>query len=618
MNALRRVELPAFLRPSLALAALLLLVLPLILSAYWLQVATLALILAIFATGMNLLMGFTGLDSLGQAAFYGTAGYAAAITTTTYGWSWSVATPLALAATLVLAAVFGLLAVRLRGLYFLLITAALSEVLWGAANRFGGLTGGANGLPGVPLPSDWFQSQNHFYYAILLTFGLVTLISYLILISPFGLALRAVKEREIRSATLGYNTYLLRYVIFLIAAVISAVAGILAVAFNGVVSTSNISLDTSFQVMLAVIIGGSGTYAGPLVGAAVMTVLQYLLSSYLVNSWLLVAGGVYIAITLWLPNGVLDGLNRIWTFLAGHIRPSSRQARDLRPLSPSEPALAIESPAPAMTRDGSESHESAMLVLDQVVKNFGDVHVLEGVDLQVGRGERMGIIGLNGAGKSTLFHLISGLEHPTRGHIFLESTEISRKSPYRLSRMGISRTFQVTSIYRSLTVRENVNLALLGSRRFARFQYKMWRPVGFVPDLRRQADALLEALGLTEVSDVRAAELSYGHQRQVEIALALASEPGALLLDEPTAGLSEQEIPRILRVLRGLPSDLTMVIVEHNLDFIFSLVDRVVVLHRGRIFKEGPSMAIREDPELKDLYFGSGATAGGELRRAGL
>jgi branched-chain amino acid transport system ATP-binding protein len=184
--------------------------------------------------------------------------------------------------------------------------------------------------------------------------------------------------------------------------------------------------------------------------------------------------------------------------------------------------------------------------------------------------------------------------------------------------MGLSRTFQVTSIYRSLTVRENVNLALLGSRRFAGFQYKMWRPVGLVPDLRRQAEALLEALGLTEVSEVRTAELSYGHQRQVEIALALASEPGALLLDEPTAGLSEQEIPRILRVLRGLPSDLTMVIVEHNLDFIFSLVDRVIVLHRGRIFKEGPSMAIREDPELKDLYFGSGAMSGRELRQAGL
>jgi ABC-type branched-subunit amino acid transport system ATPase component/ABC-type branched-subunit amino acid transport system permease subunit len=607
-----------FRRPSLALTALLLVLLPVILPAYWLQVASLALILGIFATGMNLLMGFTGLDSLGQAAFYGSAGYVVAITTTTYGISWWLAAPLALVAAVALAAIFGLLAVRLRGLYFLLITVALSEVLWGGANVFGSLTGGANGLPGVPLPFAWLQSQYHFYYTILLIFVLVTIVSYVIVISPFGLALRAVKERETRSATLGYNTYLLKYAVFLIAAAISAVAGILAVAFNGVVSTDDISLDTSFKVMLAVIIGGSGTYAGPLLGAAVMTVLQYLLSSYLVNSWLIIAGCVYIAVTLWLPNGVMDGLNRAIGSISSRILPASRQHRPRGAGTPSEPTLAAGRATPVAAPADWSPHRSDMLVLDHVVKNFDDVRVIEGVDLRVRQGERVGIIGLNGAGKSTLFHLISGLEHPTLGRILLRGKEISREAPHKLSRMGISRTFQVTSIYRSLTVRENVILASLGGGRFARFQYKVWRPVSRVPALRSYVDSLLEALGLSAVSEVSAAELSYGHQRQVEIALALASEPSILLLDEPTAGLSELEMPHILRVLRGLTRDLTLVLVEHNLDFIFRLVDRVVVLHRGRIFKDGPSMAVREDAELKALYFGKGATTGGKIRQASL
>jgi branched-chain amino acid transport system ATP-binding protein len=247
------------------------------------------------------------------------------------------------------------------------------------------------------------------------------------------------------------------------------------------------------------------------------------------------------------------------------------------------------------------------LQLTGIGKSFGDVRVLEDVDLQVALGERVGIIGLNGAGKTTLFQVVTGVYAPSAGRIVLFGTDATALPASSRALLGLARTFQVTLLYPKLTAAENVALALLG-RRHRRYQFVLWRALDRMPDVQQRIDELLAAVGLEDLHDVEVRYLSYGHQRQVEIALALASDPALLLLDEPTAGLSQAEMPAMLRLLKTLPPDLTILVVEHNLELIFEVVERVVVLHQGRVLLDGSPQEIQADPDVRRLYLGSRAT----------
>ncbi len=598
--------------------------LPFYIPPYWLDIATLAVIASIFAIGLNLLMGYTGLDSLGQAAFFGMAAYVVGILTATYGTSWALAAPAGLAAATALAAAFGLIAVRLRGLYFLLITLALGQVLWGAANRWGDLTGGANGLSGVTMPFDWLVDPAPFYWFALAILVLVGLAAYLLIESPFGLSLKAIRERELRSTTLGFQTYRHKYVVFVIAGFMAAVAGELSAAYNGFVSTEDLSLTSSFQVMLMVILGGTGTFWGPVIGAVGIQTLQYELSTLIKDGWLLVLGVIYIAGTIWLPGGLVGLADRLATR-----RRRRRAARSPGAEAPADEAEPTASPQPppapvqsaqvervaTVTPTAELTGNETILELAEVSKSFGDVTVLTGVNLALRAGERVGIIGLNGAGKTTLFHTISGLQRPTSGRILVGGRDVTRLPANKRTDLGLARTFQVTTLYPGLTAVENVVVALLG-RRYRHLQFVMWRRVRGLDDLLERAHELLAAVGIREMADVEVRYLSYGHQRQVEVALALASEPALLLLDEPTAGLAQSETPAMARLLRALPAELTLLIVEHNLELIFQVVDRVVVLHEGRLIIDDCAAAVRESPEVRELYFGSRVSAADTPRAA--
>jgi branched-chain amino acid transport system ATP-binding protein len=230
------------------------------------------------------------------------------------------------------------------------------------------------------------------------------------------------------------------------------------------------------------------------------------------------------------------------------------------------------------------------------------------VTLSVKPGERVGIIGLNGAGKTTLFHVISGLEPPSSGRIALFGRDMTTALPSRRAALGLSRTFQITLLYPSLTVRENMDVALLGST-FRRYRFQLWAPLASFRDLEARSRELLEAIGLWSYRDTEVRHLSYGHQRQLEVALALAPEPSLLLLDEPTAGLAQPEIASMQRLLASLPPELTVLAVEHHLEFIFEFVERVLVLHQGSVLTDGLPSAVRQDPQVRDLYFGAHTAA---------
>jgi ABC-type branched-subunit amino acid transport system ATPase component/ABC-type branched-subunit amino acid transport system permease subunit len=610
---------------GLAGFALLAAVVPWVFPSYWLTIATLSLVYAILAMGLNLLMGYTGLDSLGQAAFFGLGSYGLGVLTVRYGWNWWSAACAAAVLGTVAAAVMGLIAVRLRGLYFLLVTLAMSQVLWGADYRWGTFTGGANGLElGGGRPSQWFYSDVHFYYFTLGVFAAVAVAVYLVIISPFGLTLKGIREREVRSQTLGYATYAHTYIVFILAGVAAAIAGVLGAAYNGIASPSDLALDQSFAPMLMVILGGSGTVIGPVLGAIGITALQYELSTLWVNYWPIVLGAVYVLATVYLPDGVVRGVGEVWRRFGPAGRATEEAPAEERLLEsggPSPPGAESLAGAPAAGLPRASHRATARrggsptaLELAGVSKVFGDLHVLTGIDLAVAAGERVGIIGLNGAGKTTLFHVISGIQRPSRGRIALFGRDVTCAPPSRRAALGLSRTFQVTLLYPRMTAEENIDVALLGSV-YRRYRFRMGRPLRAYADVRARSHDLLQAVGLWPYREIEVRHLSYGHQRQLEIALALAPEPALLLLDEPTAGLSQGEIVGMRRLLASLPRDLTVLIVEHHLEVIFEFVERVLVLHEGRILMDGPPSAVREDARVRDLYFGAHAAAAGARQR---
>jgi ABC-type branched-subunit amino acid transport system ATPase component/ABC-type branched-subunit amino acid transport system permease subunit len=582
---------------------------PALFPGYWITIATLALIYAIAAIGLNLLMGYTGLDSLGQAAFFGLGSYGLGLLTVKYGVGWWPAAVAAIAIGTAGATVIGAIAVRTRGLYFLLITAAMGQVLWGADYRWGAFTGGADGLElGGGRPSAWFYSDLHFYYFTLAVFAALATLMCLVIVSPFGLTLKSIRDREVRSQTLGYVTYTHKLLAFVIAGIATTIAGILSAAYNGIASPSDLALDQSFAVMLMVILGGSGTMTGPIVGAILITALQLELSRFWPNTWPIILGIIYVLATIYLPDGIVRGFARLGRLSAPH---RVAALADTSEVSETVGAVATPSTAPqpfASLAGNRGTRFAPALALQDVSKSFGDLQVLSDVTLSVKQGERVGIIGLNGAGKTTLFHVISGLESPSGGRVALFGRDMTSAPPSRRAALGLSRTFQITLLYPSLTVRENMDVALLGST-FRRYRFRLWAPLATYRDLEARSRELLEAVGLWSYRDAEVRHLSYGHQRQLEVALALAPEPSLLLLDEPTAGLAQPEIASMQRLLASLPPELTVLAVEHHLEFIFEFVERVLVLHQGSVLTDGLPSAVRQDSQVRDLYFGAHAAA---------
>jgi branched-chain amino acid transport system ATP-binding protein len=232
---------------------------------------------------------------------------------------------------------------------------------------------------------------------------------------------------------------------------------------------------------------------------------------------------------------------------------------------------------------------------------FGGLEALRDIELTLSPGERSALIGPNGAGKTTLFNVISGTLRPTMGRIFISGADVTALAPHRRARLGLSRTFQTTNLFRNLTVRENVLLALqaLGWKRLS-----LLRPISSHTDLERRAQKLLEQWGLQDAADQFVKSLSYGDQRQVELVLAVAGEPRLLLMDEPTAGLSAAETQRVRKMLQQLDPEMTVLLIEHDLDVAFSVAQRITVLHLGAVVVEGTPAEVRKDPKVQEIYLG--------------
>ena len=247
-------------------------------------------------------------------------------------------------------------------------------------------------------------------------------------------------------------------------------------------------------------------------------------------------------------------------------------------------------------------YDGPSLALRGLSKSFGGLQAVKDVTLELFPGSRMGIIGPNGAGKTTLFHLITGVIPPTSGQILLFGREVTRWPAYRRTALGMARTFQITTLFPRLTVLDNVLLAVQGLRRM---KFVMWRPLLSYRDVYTKARTLLERLGFWDRRQAEVRHLSHGEQRQLEIILALASDPQLLLLDEPVAGLSAGESQEMAQFLRGLDPTLAILIIEHDMDVAFAVVDSITVLHYGEAVEAGSPERIRASPRVRDIYLGT-------------
>ena len=573
-------------------------VVPQFVGPFMLSILVLIVIFAVLAMSLDLLMGYTGMESLGQAAFFGMAGYTVAILTTRYEVGWQLAIPIALVASVATAAIGGALAVRLTGLFFLVMTLVFAQVLWGLAENWGQVTGGHLGLHGITRPFDALDTDLTFYYVALGVCLVSGLVMYRLVRSPFGLTLRGIKDSELRMRTSGYNVWLHRFIVFVIAGLFAGIAGVLYTYSTQFISPTILGVETSFEAMLMVIVGGAGTLTGPVIGAAVVTGLRNYLSVYLDN-WLIVLGLAYIVTVFFAPRGILGLVPRRW-------RAASAVGQEP---AVADPSLDVRSsPAGSMGRgrdrstvaqDGQGPAET--LRLEGIGKTFGRVRAVHDVSLTVFAGTRRAIVGPNGAGKTTLFNLITGVYKPSHGSIHLFGRNVTSVPSHVRTRMGLSRTYQITNLFPSLTVMNNVRLGVLGVRRQ---KYVMHLPATSLNRVTERCRSLLEMADLWDERDSLVRNLSYGHQRQLELIVTLASDPQVLLLDEPAAGLSLAESRSMVELIKALDPHLTVLIIEHDMDVAFEVASEVTVMHLGEILAEGTAEEIRANETVREVYFG--------------
>ena len=287
--------------------------LPPFLPSYWLTILTQMLIFGVLAMSLNILMGYTGIPSFGHCAYFGASAYVVAILSTRYQVGFLGCVASGLVAAIALGAIFGLLLSHTGGVYFLMITLALGMVVWGLAFRWVSMTGGDNGIAGIPRPDLGMISLDDpivFYYAVFLVFAIVISFSYIFIHSPFGQSLLGIRESESRMRNLGYNTWLHKYLVIIVAGTFSGVSGILWAYYNGFVSPMDAELTSSFEVFLMVILGGAGTLVGPAVGAGLVIFLKNFISAY-THRWLLIIGAIYILSIMYFPGGLVELFTRL-------------------------------------------------------------------------------------------------------------------------------------------------------------------------------------------------------------------------------------------------------------------------------------------------------------------
>lgn len=576
------------------------------------------LVWGLFGIGFDILFGFTGLLSFGQAALYGTGGFFAAYLLTQAGFPHVVtALFLGMIASAVVGYLVGLIALRRTGIYFAMITVAIGEVFYFVEfNPLADWTGGENGLPGVPSPSFdlgftkiAFSSGWSLYIFLAFWYFIGIVIALRIIRSPVGAALRAIRDNPLRASAVGHNIHGYKLTAFVIAAAYAGFAGGLLGVMQAFMPPDAFMFHTSAELVMMSAIGGTGTLFGPLLGATIWLFLQDFLQAALGlgAAWKLVLGLIFVLLVCFLRRGIIGGIIDLYNLVTGKkaAREAAAEAAEAADaagaLEPSSSAGGT--PQLALRAREGDSYQGPILQATGLTKRYGGLAANSDINFTVNHGELRGIIGPNGAGKSTFFKMLTCEVPPTSGKIVFEGNDITGQSVTDVCQLGLTKSYQVNQLFSNLTVRENVTIAVLAAVR-GKFKLDMFRRIDKVPGVTEQVNQTLAMVNLTKRADTPVAVLAYGEKRRLEIGLALANSPSLLLLDEPLAGMSPRERVETVKLLRSISQGRTMIIIDHDMDALFELVEKVTVLQEGRLLVEGTPEEIKGNPIVQEAYLG--------------
>ena len=588
------------------IVAIALVVLPFAFGDTGLDLLTRILLWGLFGLGFSLLFGFAGLLSFGQAAFYGTGGFVTAylLTGNVIGNVW-----LGIVAGVVAAGVFsllvGYLALRRVGIYFAMITLAFGELSYFLENSpLSAFTGGENGLPGIPAPSLQVGSFHYAftggwpsYELIAALFFVGYLLARFIIQSPVGSVLIGINQNPTRTAALGHNVPGYKLAVFVLAAAYAGLAGALLGIFQSYMPPGAFALETSGQLVIQTVIGGAEILLGPAIGAAIWLSLRDFLQQVPVlgDLWKFILGFAFVLLVTLLRRGVGGELYALWL----RYRPGGLMGAAAAERARLAPAEVVELLQPVHTpKDGELA-----LDVQSVSKSYGGIHANADVTFQVPAGALYAVIGPNGAGKSTFLRMLAGEEHPDTGSIRVNGVARTAADVTDAAQNGVAKSFQINQLFPQLTVRQNLRLGASGRYR-GRLRFDMFRRANSMAPVEKMVDALLDELGLAEHADVLVDTLAYGEKRRLELGLALSSRPSVLLLDEPLAGLSPAEREDVKQLIKNIRKGRTIVLVEHDMDAVFELAERIMVMHDGSRLTEGDVESIQKDERVQQAYLG--------------
>jgi branched-chain amino acid transport system permease protein len=566
------------------------------------------LVWGLFGIGFDILFGYTGLLSFGQSAFFGTGGFIAAYLLVHNLMSDVIAALfVGMFGAAVVGALVGAIALRRTGIYFAMITVAIAETFFFIENSpLSHWTGGENGIPGVPTPAFSIGSFSYHvgngwsmygFLAVCYFIGIV--IALRIVRSPVGAVLHAIRDNPLRARALGHAVGLYKLTAFVIAAAYAGFAGGLLGVLQGFMPPEAFTFGTSGQLIMQTAIGGTGTLFGPLVGAAVWLFLRDFLQAALGlgAAWKLVLGVVFVLLVCFLRRGLIGGIADLaHRFTA---RPEPPEPEEAPAIDTTAPLASVGAPR----RRDEAPFSGPVIEAKGITKFFGGIVANRDINFAVEQGELRGIIGPNGAGKSTFFKMLTCEMAPTSGRILFHGRDITGMDVAKVCQLGLTKSYQVNQLFTRMTLRDNVVIAALAERRGV-FRLDMLRRLNRVPGLDTQVESTLALVGLAARADVPVAELAYGEKRRLEIALALASSPSLLLLDEPLAGMSPRERAETVQLLKNIRRGRTLVVVEHDMDALFELAERITVLHEGALLAEGTPAEIQKNALVQEAYLG--------------
>lgn len=552
-------------------------------NTYYLFLLAMIAITTMVGVGLNVLIGLSGQVSIGHAGFFAIGAYTGSLLITKAGWNFWLALGLAGITAAVTGVALAAPALRVTGPYLAMVTIAFGIIVERVLIEWVSLTGGFGGIS-VPKPSLLgLQPSLRLVVVLAIACAALAVVTFTLLKQhSWGKAFQAVKDDEIAAASVGLNVLQIRVVAFAISAALTGIAGVFFASAVGFISPDSFTFYRSILFLLVVILGGLNTAEGAIFGAVILVVLPEFLHDF--ADYQLIVFGSLLILTLWIaPNGLVSLFTDRFKRTAP-VYPLSTPPNDI-------PALI------------GHHQERSRLEVNQVGIRFGGLQALQNVDLTAEPGTITAVIGPNGAGKTTLLNLISGFYRTQSGNITLGTIDLTNQSSLAIAHAGVTRTFQSTRLFNSLSVLDNL--------RAARFSRKLGNPltalVG-IGRLRQPEKDLLELLAFVGYQGnvyLEAANLPFVDRRLVEIARALATSPQVLLLDEPAAGLSSEDKKSLAKLIRRIASTgIKVILIEHDMELVMSLSDRVLVLDGGQLICAGEPKLVQQDKRVLAAYLG--------------